>query len=235
MKTRFGILAALGLALLSGSGIASDRAAVTYRNGEGMEAEIILHAGVRLGMTHEEVYNLEAGKGNAVTEAYYKNVPDALTLDEARTIDSFYYTGRVAGIDGGRAAFSFRRDLQDALYWVQYRWEEKAEDPMQAFRDMEERLDRVYGRADYSGNAGTIWEKSGIERDWAPDASFLKNGAEYQLAYSQRVLTGSDGSVILIEHLLNKRNETDSVVYIWYGPEDLSAFKISADDPDGDW
>ena len=189
---------------------ATQAQAVTYTGSNG-PVDIKLHSGVRLGMTAQQLVQCETDAGCELLNAAETVGGIAVTPQTANTVSLPYgqlcYYGPVGGGDKDSHANSSLGNDDRILYRVQYFIRCDADKQQSTYDRIEASLKKNYGEATTTAAQKKVWEESYLE---VPYSSFyrgyLSEIAEYDNVsriadYSQWVIEGSDGSVILIEHV----------------------------------
>ncbi len=200
---------------------------VQYHTQSGEIIDISVHAGVKLGMSKEEVYNLETLAGNTLYTSSNQSGKLVTSFDDVRELESFAFKGTVAGISDSIITYLFRMDT-DTLYTVTYAFplpkgaQSTAKERQDAFDSIEASYVKKYGEATASKASGTYWKPALIIKlDYGRNISSFTFKQPF-VDYAHRVYYGSDNSVILIEHyMFSNLGGLDYVKYILYDAQSV--------------
>ena len=186
-----------------------------------------LHAGVRLGMTAEEVLELETKNK---TKLYYYAVEKKENLATADNVHEMvskthllYFKGKVGGVSGIEVHFFFTDSLvQDELILYRVSYElEGGKEAVNAYNKQHKTLIKNYGEPFASKDKGNVWAYYEVKPDYAGNrgVSALEEFNNWQQRlddYAQWIIAYKGSSLgtgaILIEHRGNMG--TNGVFYL---------------------
>ena len=211
---------------------------VVYSTANGT-LDFSLHSGVKLGSGIGEVVQKETDAGCTLMTTLTKEAKKA-TPQNAETLelpyDKLYFTGPVAGSDSdSHINYSFTTNTK-SLYRAQYFLRSSSNTKEESYNAFHEKLVKIYGDPVGTAKDGTLWEYTYNDVSYN-EFKPLSNIASYvKLSsledYSQWVLTGSDGSVILIEHLFQSSStnrEFNLINYAYYDAQTMEDFINNTD------
>ena len=210
---------------------------VVYTSG-GKQVKVKLHSGVKLNYGIRTVVDLETTAGCKLQNSNTDSKQFA-TVDNAMTIElpfnMLYMHGTVAGGDNdSHINYSFTKDTRK-LFRTQYYIRCAESRQKQMYADLEAKLRSIYGEPVCTRETLTLWEYSKAEvaaNQYRP----ISNLAAYRDLsllpdYSQWVLNGSDGSVILIEHVFQRSSlrEYNLINYAYFDAQTMESLRNAED------
>lgn len=201
--------------------------------------DFALHSGVKLGSKIADVVDKETRAGCILLTSLTNSAQKATVSNVAKLnlpYDSLYYKGPVAGgDDDSRICYKFTQ-YDKMLYCTHYILRTAGMEKEESYKTFHDKLVKVYGEPVGTAKDNTLWEytynKVGYN-DQKPVSKIASYVNVSNLAdYSQWVLTGSDGSVILIEHIfqnLSSNGEYNLINYAYYDAKTINEFRNAVD------
>lgn len=215
---------------------ASDEVVFSTTNGT---LDFSLHSGVKLGSGIRDVVQRETDAGCVLKTSMTKDAKKA-TSQNAETLElpynMLYFTGPVAGGDSdSHINYSFTTNTK-TLYRAQYYLRSDSNAKEESYKAFHDKLVKIYGTPVGTAKDGTLWEYTYNDvsyNEFKPISNIASYVKLSNLAdYSQWVLTGSDGSVILIEHLFQNfstNREYNLINYAYYDAQTMEDFMNNKD------
>ena len=219
------------LAITALIGTAAIAETVTYYGPDG-PMEVKLHSGVQIGMGIREIVQCETEAGNELSNNHHIMI----TAENAETVElpdyCMIYQGSVAGGNENSVIYYYLKSEDRSLYCINYYIGSKDDERWKTYERLEASLTGIYGPPSLTAPNQELLYPSSMIVPYARDQNLLSMLAKSQYLtnyedYTQRILLGNDGSILLIEHALNPHMLKGNYNIIQYSVYNASLFSDS--------